>query len=54
MFKELQDKTLLAIQRAKRGLSLQQKQNIPYHQMNPATTVYKLVKELLAYMEALD
>ena len=54
MFKELQDKTILAIQRAKRSHTLQQKQNIPYHQMNPATTVYKLVKELLAYMESLD
>ena len=54
MFKELQDKTLLAIQRAKHAHVLQQKQNIPYHQMNPATTVYKLVRELLAYMESLD
>ncbi len=54
MFKELHDKTLLAIQRAKRGHALQQKQNISYHQMNPATTVYKLVSELLAYMESLD
>ncbi|MBR6060215.1 MAG: RloB domain-containing protein [Victivallales bacterium] len=53
MFKELQDKTLLAIQRAERGHSLQVRQHIPYHQMNPATTVYQLVRELIRYMDSL-
>ena len=54
MFNELQDKVLDAISRAKRGHVLQQQQKVAYHQMNPATTVYKLVKELLAYMDSLD
>lgn len=54
MFMELQDKTIEAIQRAERGHALQQRQNVPFSQMNPATTVYKLVKELLAYMESLN
>ena len=51
IFKELRDKTLFAIQRAERGHQLQMKQQLPFHQMNPVTTVYQLVSELLSYME---
>ena len=53
MFRELQDRTLVAIQRAERGLQLQLRRNVPFHQMNPATTVHVLVRELLSYMDAM-
>ena len=51
MFKELQDKTLEAIQRAERGYRSHVARKCPYHQMNPATTVFRLVRQLLSYMD---
>ena len=53
MFKRLRDKTLDAIQRAERGHQLMLRQKLPYHQMNPATTVYQLVRELLSYLDTM-
>jgi len=51
MFQELQSKTLDAIQRAERGYRNQVARKCPYHQMNPATTVFLLVRQLLSYMD---
>ena len=51
MFDTLRGRTLEAIQRAERGHRILLKQNVSYHQMNPATTVYQLVRELLSYMD---
>ena len=51
MFQLLKDRPLGAIQRAERGHRIMLRQGIPCHQMNPATTVYQLVRELLSYMD---
>lgn len=50
MFQELQAKTLDAIKRAERGYRNQLARKCPYHLMNPATTVFLLVRQLLRYM----
>ncbi len=49
MYERLKPLTPTAIRRARRGLRLQAQLHLPYHQMNPATTVQELVAELLRY-----
>lgn len=50
MFEILAPLTGQAIVRARRAYEIQEKQNLPYHEMNPATKVYMLVEELLRYL----
>ena len=52
MFQELQCRTLDAIRRAQHGHHLLQRQHLSFSRMNPATTVYQLVSELLRYMDS--
>ena len=49
MFQILRPYTLQAIDRAQKSLEKQSDKS--YHEMNPATTVHELVKELVGYLD---